>query len=159
MKPTDRRLARGVEAHAQDRFDTRAPHHHPQQAILATQAKKHDKPLVYHVVITVEKTYSSIEPGIVPSLETTLNAMTKTLASDCPNYRFKEWTKHDESGLEFTLAAIIPPLPPSIVFGEIDPEDARITMIRCITAHQSWLQYGETSPLETYIIRSTVGGY
>ena len=41
---------------------------------------------------------------------------------------------------------MIPPLPPAIVFGEVDPEDARVTMVRCITAHRLWLRYGETSP-------------
>ena len=30
----------------------------------------------------------------------TLRAMHNTSPSDCPTYRFKEWTSHDKSGLE-----------------------------------------------------------
>ena len=74
----------------------------------------------------------------MPPLETLLKAMHNTSPSDCPNYRFKEWTQHDRGYLEFTLPAIIPPLPPSIVFGKMDPEDGKTEMIRCITAHQLW---------------------
>ena len=71
--------------------------------------------------------------------------MHNTQVSDCPNYRFKEWTKYDKCGLEYTLAAIIPPLPPSMVVGE-DPEDTKQAMVRCITEHQLWQQNGMTSP-------------
>ena len=74
--------------------------------------------LVHHVVITVEKTYSSIGRGVVTPLETTLKAMHETSPTSCPTYRFEEWTWYDKSGLEFTLAAIIPPLSPSMVFGK-----------------------------------------
>ena len=100
---------------------------------------------------TIEKTYSSVEPGIVPPLETTLKGMHETPSTDCPNYRFKEWTCHNKSGLEFTLAAIIPPLLPWIVFGEVETEDTKVALIRCITAHQIWQQYGVTStPVDVY---------
>ena len=69
-----------------------------------------------------------------------------TLPSDCPTYRFKDWTRYDKRGLEFTLSAIIPPLPPSIVFGEIEPEYTNIAMIHFTTAQKIWQQYGVTSP-------------
>ena len=49
-------------------------------------------------------------------------------------------------GLEFTLDAIIIPLPPMMVFGSKDSEDAKVGMVRCFTAHQLWEQYGLTSP-------------
>ena len=96
---------------------------HEQRTIWAIQTENQDGPQVHHILITIEKTYSSIEPGVVPPLETTLKAMHETSPSDCPAYRFKEWTRHDKSGLEFTLTALIPSLPPSMEFGEIEPED------------------------------------
>ena len=145
-RPPDKRLARGVDAPATDSADTEAIEDHMQHTIRSIQAKDQDVPQVHHVVISIEKTYSSIGPGVVPPLETTLKAMQGTPPSDCPTYRFKEWTCHDKSGLEFTLAAIIPPLPPSMVFGKIEPEDTKVAMVRCITAQKLWQQYGVTSP-------------
>ena len=117
-----------------------------QRTIWAIQTENQDGPQLHHILITVEKTYSSIEPGVIPPLETTLKAMHETSPSDCPAYRFKQWTRHDKSGLEFTLTAIIPPHPPSMVFGEIGPEDTNIAMVRCITAQNLWQQFGMTSP-------------
>ena len=145
-RPPDKRLARGVDAPATDSADTEAIEDHMQHTIRSIQAKDQDIPQVHHIVITTEKTYSSIGPGVVPPLETTLKAMQETLSSDCPTYRFKEWTWQEKSGLEFTLAAIIPPLPPSMVFGKLEPEDTKVAMVRCITAQKLWQQYGVTSP-------------
>ena len=48
--------------------------------------------------------------------------------------------------LEFTLAAIIPPLTPTMVFGKVEPEDTKVTVVRCIIAHQLLQHYGMTSP-------------
>ena len=145
-RPPDKRLARGVDAPATDSADTKAIEDHMQHTIRSIQAKDQDIPQVHHIVITTEKTYSSIGPGVVPPLETTLKAMQETSSSDCPTYRFKEWTWQEKSGLEFTLAAIIPPLPPSMVFGKLEPEDTKVAMVRCITAQKLWQQYGVTSP-------------
>ena len=117
---------------------------HPHQDVLSIQAKNQDVPTVHNIVITVQKPCSSLEPGVVPPLETTLKAMYETSPTDCPNYRFKEWTLHEKSGLE--LAAIIPPLPPMMVFGNVYSEDTNIAMVRCFTAHQLGEQYGVTSP-------------
>ena len=146
VKTPDKRLARGVDAPALDLADTEIFEDHIQHTIRSIHAKDQDVPQVHHVVISIEKTYSSIGPGVVPPLETTLRAMQGTSPSDCPTYRFKEWSCHDKSGLEFTLAAIIPPLPPSMVFGKIEPEDTKVAMVRCITAQKLWQQYGVTSP-------------
>ena len=145
-RPPDKRLARGVDAPATDSADTETIEDHMQHTIRSIQAKDQDIPQVHHIVITTEKTYSSIGPGVVPPLETTLKAMQETSSSDCPTYRFKEWTWQEKSGLEFTLAAIIPPLPPSMVFGKLEPEDTKVAMVRCITAQKLWQQYGVTSP-------------
>ena len=146
VRTPDKRLARGVDAPALDLADTEIFEDHIQHTIRSIHAKDQDVPQVHHVVISIEKTYSSIGPGVVPPLETTLRAMQGTSPSDCPTYRFKEWSCHDKSGLEFTLAAIIPPLPPSMVFGKIEPEDTKVAMVRCITAQKLWQQYGVTSP-------------
>ena len=144
-KPQNKRLARGVDAPAPDTAVTETTDDH-MQYIRNIQAKDQEVPQVHHVVITVEKTYSSIGPTVVPPLETTLRAMQETSSSDCPTYRFKEWIWHEKIGLEFTLTAIIPPLPPSMMFGKIEPSDTRIAMVRCITARRLWQQYGVTSP-------------
>ena len=146
VRTPDKRLARGVDAPALDLADTEIFEDHIQHTIRSIHAKDQDVPQVHQVVISIEKTYSSIGPGVVPPLETTLRAMQGTSPSDCPTYRFKEWSCHDKSGLEFTLAAIIPPLPPSMVFGKIEPEDTKVAMVRCITAQKLWQQYGVTSP-------------
>ena len=82
---------------------------------------------------------------MVPPLETTLKAMQGTSPPDSTTYRFKEWTRYDKSGLEFTLAAFIPPLPPSMVFGKIEPEDTKVAMVRSITAQKLWQQLGVAS--------------
>ena len=117
----DHRFARGVDASACELLTMRAyEHQHPQHAILAIQVKRNNfPPLVHLFAKTVEKTYASIEPAVVPPLETTLKAMHNTSPSYCPNYRFKEWTRLDPSGREFTLTAVLPPLPPLTMFGKI----------------------------------------
>ena len=145
-KPPDQRLARGEDASAPALADTETFEDHAQHTIRSIQAEDQNIPRVHHIIITIEKTYSSVGPGVIPPMETTLKAMQGTSPSDCSTYRFKEWTWHEKSGLEFTLAAIIPPLPPSMVFGKIEPTDTKIAMVRCITAQKLWQQYGVTSP-------------
>ena len=143
----DHRLARGAVIPAREFSLARAPHH-PQHEILTVQAQREKvetPPLVHHLVITVEKTFTSVEREVIPPLEETLRAMHTTSPSDCPTYRFKEWTPPLRSGLEFTLHAIIPPLPPSITFGELAEKDSSPEMVRCITAHQLWEKYGIAS--------------
>ena len=158
-RPPDERFARGVDASAPDLSDTETFEDHAQDTIRSAQTEDQDVPQVHHIVATVEKTYSSIGPGVIPPMETTLKAMQGTSPADCPTYRFKEWTWHEKSGLEFTLAAIIPPLPPLMVFGKTEPTDTKVAMVRCITARKLWQQYGVTSPLELCIIQRQDGGY
>ena len=147
-EPPDNQLARGAVIPAQDLTIARAPEH-PQHKILTIQTRRRElepPPTVRHIVLTVEKTFASVEPGVVPPLEITLKAMHNTSPSDCPNNRFKEWTQHDGGGLEFTLPAVITHLAPSITFGKMDPEDGRTEMVRCITAHQLWEKFRVASP-------------
>ena len=97
-------------------------------------------------ILTIEKTFTSTESESIPPLESTLKEMPKFSPSNCPTYRFKEWTTHEKGGLEFTLAATIPSLPPSFLFGELDDTCNNPQMIRCITANQLWKKYLITSP-------------
>ena len=122
---------------------------HPLQRNLAVKTRRQElepSPTVQHIIITVEKTYTIVELGVVPPLEVTLEAMHETSPSDCPTYPFKEWTQHDRCGLEFTLPAVLPPLPPSIKFGKMNGEQEKTEMIRCITAHQLRGKYHVASP-------------
>ena len=48
-------------------------------------------------MITVEKIYSIVEPGVVPPLEAILKAMHETSPTDCTNFRFKKRTWHDKT--------------------------------------------------------------
>ena len=135
---------------------------HPKHGILAvrTQRQEHElSPTVRHIIVTVEKTNTSAESGVVPPLESTLKAMHDSSPSDCPTYRFKEWTCNERGGLEFTLTAIIPPLPPSITFGEVDKTCANTQMFRCISAYQLWEKYRVVSPRVTSTKLPTAGGF
>ena len=143
IEPPDLRLARGAVIPTCELTLARMPDQ-PQHRILAVQAQcqEHESPpIVSHIIVTIEKTYTSIQSGVIPPFEATLRAMHDSSPSDCPTYRFKEWSSSECGGLEFTLAAIIPPLPPSITFGELDEKCTNIQMIRCITAHQLWEKY------------------
>ena len=131
-------MARGAAIPARDLSIAQAPEH-PQHKVLTIQTWRQEPkppPTVRHIILTVEKTYASVDSGLVPPLESTLKAINDTSPSDCPNYRFKEWTQHKRGGLEFTLSAVIPPLQPSIVFGESDEACGNTEMVRCFTAHQ-----------------------
>ena len=168
IEPPDLRLARGAVIPTCERTLARM-HDHPQHRILAVQAQRqeHESPPIVrepigspHIIVTIEKTYTSIQSGVIPPLEATLRAMHDSSPSDCPTYRFKEWSSSERGGLEFTLSAIIPPLPPSITFGELDEKCTNIQMIRCITAHQLWEKYHVVSPppRATYTNQPIVGG-
>ena len=108
------RLARGA-AIPDCEFLLAQTANHPQHKILNVRTKLHNSnitPTVRHIILTIEKTFTSTESESIPPLESTLKEMHRFSPSDCPTYRFKEWTSHEKGGLEFTLAAIIPPLPP-----------------------------------------------
>ena len=142
------RLARGA-AIPDCEFLLAQTANHPQHKILNVRTKLHNSnitPTVRHIILTIEKTFTSTESESIPPLESTLKEMHQFSPSDCPTYRFKEWTSHEKGGLEFTLAAIIPPLPPSFSFGELDDTCSNPLMIRCITANQLWQKYHITSP-------------
>ena len=72
VRTPGKQLARGADPPAHDFADAETSEDHLQRTVRAIQAAGQSVPLVHHVVITIEKTYSSIEPVIVPPLETTL---------------------------------------------------------------------------------------
>ena len=74
-KPPDDQLARGVDALTPTLAEKDTFEDHEQRTIWAIQTENQDGPQVHHILITIEKTYSSIEPGVVPPLETTLKAI------------------------------------------------------------------------------------
>ena len=147
IEPPNLRLARGAVIPACELALARTLQY-PQHRILAVRAQRQEhelSPIVRHIIVTVEKTYTSTESGVVPPLESTLKAMHDS-SSDCPTYRFKEWTSNERGGLECTLTAIIPPLPPSITFGEVAKACTNTQMIRCINAHHLWEKYQVVFP-------------
>ena len=58
-----------------------------------------------------------------------------------PSPRFKECTS-DGKGIELTLATVILPVSPNIVFGPLNFERESVQMTRCITAGLLLDQYG-----------------
>ena len=107
------RLARGA-AIPDYEFLLAQTANHPQHKILNVRTKLHNSnitPTVRHIILTIEKTFTTTESESIPPLESTLKEMHRFSPSDCPTYRFKEWTSHEKGGLEFTLAAIIPLYP------------------------------------------------
>ena len=65
-------------------------------------------------------------------------------------HRFKEWTSGGKV-LEFTLATVVPPVPPSIVFGPFNFEREPVQMARCILADLLLDRYGvEVEPGDVY---------
>ena len=160
VEPADLRLARGAVIPACEFALARTPEH-PQHGILAIRAQRQKHgipPVVRPIIVTIEKTYTSIDSGVVPPPESTLKAMHDSSPSGCPTYRFKEWTCPERGGLEFILAAVIPPLPPSITFGEVNEVCVTAQMIRCITAHQLWEKYHVVSPRVTSTNLPKAGG-
>ena len=88
----DLRLARGAVIPTCELTLLRMPDH-PQHRILAKRAQRQEHespPIVSHIIVTIEKTNTSIQSGVVPPLEATLRAMHDYCPSDCPTYRFKE---------------------------------------------------------------------
>ena len=133
-EPTNQRLARGATIPACEIILAQTANH-PQYEILKIRAKLQkpkSPPTIRHIILTIEKTFTSTECESIPPLESTLKEMHKFSPSNCPTYRFKEWTTHEKGGLEFTLAATIPLLPPSFLFGELDDTCNNPQMIRCI---------------------------
>ena len=77
--------------------------------------------LVHRIVVRAEKTFSGVKGTEKHPAETILQRIAVPSVAKAPCPQFKEWTS-DGKGLEFTLATVVPPLPPSIVFGPFNFE-------------------------------------
>ena len=105
------------------------------------QEERQQTELVHRIVVRAEKTFSGVERTENYPAETILQRIAVPSVAKAPCPRFKEWTS-DGKGLEFTLATVVPPVPPSIVFGPFNFEREPIQMARCITADLLLDQYG-----------------
>ena len=77
--------------------------------------------LVHRIVVRAEKTFAAVERIGNHSAELVLQQIAVPGVAKAPCPRFKEWTS-DGKGLEFTLATVVPPVPPNIVFGPFNSE-------------------------------------
>ena len=102
-EPPNLRLAREAAIPARELTLARAQNHrqHEILTVRAEQQKPKAPPTIRDIILTIEKTYASTESGLVPPLETTLKEMHKFSPSNCPTYRFKEWTNNEKGELEF----------------------------------------------------------
>ena len=111
---------------------------------------RHNAELVHRVVVRAEKTSVGIERAENYLTETILQQIAVPDVAKAPCPRFKEWTS-DGKGLEFTLATVVPPVPPSIVFGPFNFEREPVQMARGITADLLLDRYGvEVEPGGVY---------
>ena len=97
--------------------------------------------LIHRIIVRAEKTFSGVERTEKIPVETFLQQIAAPGVAKAPCPRFKEWTS-DSKGLEFTLATVVPPVPPSIVFGPFNFEREPVQMARCITADLLLDRYG-----------------
>ena len=102
---------------------------------------RQNEDLVHRIVVRAEKTFADVERTGNHSAQIILQQVVVpgVAKARCP--RFKECTS-DGKGLEFTLATVVPPVPPNIVFGLFNFERGPVQMARCITADLLLDRYG-----------------
>ena len=71
--------------------------------------------LVHRIIERAEKTFTGVERTDNYPTETILQHFAAPGVAKAPCPQFKEWT-NDGKGPEFTLATVVPPIPPIIVF-------------------------------------------
>ena len=102
---------------------------------------RHNAEVVHRIVVRAEKTFVGLERTEDYSAESILQRIGVPGVAKAPCPRFKEWTS-DVKGLEFTLATVVPAVPPNIVFGPFNFELEPVQMARCITADLLLDRYG-----------------
>ena len=107
----------------------------------ALQEGRQHAELVHRIIVRAEKTFSGVERTEKYPVETILQQIAVPGVAKAPCPRFKERTS-DGKGLEFTLATVVPPVPPTIVFGPFNFEREPVQMARCITADLLLDRYG-----------------
>ena len=106
-------------------------HWSPESSLEGRQGQGED--LVHRFVLRAEKIFAGVERTENYSAEVILQQIAVPGVAKAPYYLFKEWTS-DGEGLEFTLATVIPSVPPNIVFGPFNFEREPVQMARCQTA-------------------------
>ena len=102
------------------------------------------------MIVQAEKTFTGVERTDTYPAETILQHFASPGVAKAPCFRFKEWII-DGKGLEFTLAIVVPPVPPNIIFGPFNFEREPVQMARCITADLLLDRYGvEVEPGGVY---------
>ena len=97
--------------------------------------------LVHRIIVRAEQIFAEVERTEKYPAETILQQIAVPGVANAPCPRFKEWTR-DGKGLEFTLATVVPPVLPSIVFGPFNFEREPVQMAKCITADLLLEGYG-----------------
>ena len=122
----------------------------PNGARGAPQEERQHTELVHRIIVRPKKTFSGVERTEKYPVETILQQIAVPGVAKAPCPRFKEWTS-DGKGLEFTLATVVPPVPPSIVLGPFNFERKPMQMARCITVDLLLDRYGvEVEPGGVY---------
>ena len=93
---------------------------------------RHNAELIHRIVVRAEKTFAGLERTENYSAGAILQRIGVPGVAKAPCPRFKDWTC-DGKGLEFTLATVVPQVPPNIVFGPFNFERKPVQMARCIT--------------------------
>ena len=107
----------------------------------APQEGRQHTELVHRIIVRAEKNFSGVEQTEQYPVETILQQIAAPGVAKAPCSRFKEWTC-DGKGLEFTLATVVHPVLPAIVFGPFIFEREPVQMARCNTADLLLDRYG-----------------
>ena len=75
--------------------------------------RRQNEDLVQRIVVRAEKTFAGVERTDNHSAEINLQQIAVPGVPKAPCPRFKKWTS-DGKGLEFALATVIPPVPPTL---------------------------------------------
>ena len=111
---------------------------------------RHHAELVHRIIVRAEKTFAGVDRTENYPTETIFQQIVVPGVAQAPCPRFNEWTS-DGKGLEFTLATVVPSVPPTIVFGPFNFEREPVQMARCITADLLLDRYGvEVEPGGVY---------
>ena len=111
---------------------------------------RQNEELVHRFNVRAEKTFSGVEQTDNYPSETILQHFAAPGVAKAPCLRFKEWT-NDDKGLEVTLATVVPPVPPNILFGSFNFEREPVQVARCNTTDLLLDRYGvEVEPCGVY---------
>ena len=102
--------------------------------------ERHHAELVHRIIVR-KKTFAGVERIEKYLAEMILQQIAVPGVAKAPCPRFKEWTSNGK-GVEFTLATVVPPVPPNIVFGPFNFEREPVQVTRCVIADLLLDRYG-----------------